>query len=96
MGVISLVIFVCSNQELEVKTITATFNSFEEEIYYFSNKDAEYTFEEVAPEALKSYDLNDDKFIGKNFKVSYTEKELLDEFEEPYSVWVITKLVLIK
>ncbi len=96
LGAISLIMLIGISQEHEIKTVTASYNGFEDGIYYFSNKDEEYTFEEISAEAQKIFDLKGDKYIGEKFKVSYKEKELIDDFEETYSIWVITKLVLIE
>lgn len=83
----------------DTTTITATFDYHDEGMYYFTEngEDEEtYTFVKAEASVLKAYDLTDEKYEGKTFKVTYKTETEEDEFEEEYEVLVITKLELVK
>ena len=88
------IFFMSFNQDL---TIEATFDGYEEEVYYFTVNDEEsYEFQDIEESILKKYDLKSDKFIGENFKITYKIVSEIDEFEDEYSTYIITNLELIK
>jgi len=97
LGLFSIVMFVSYGQEQKNKTVTATFNGYDEGVYYFSNGDEDsYDFEKVDAKVLKAFDLKSDKFVDKKFKITYKEEKSKDEDGEEYEIWVIVKLELIK
>lgn len=99
MGLFSILMFVSIENNQETKTITATFDSYEDDIYYFSKANEEYySFEKINKDVLKKFDLKSDKYINKKFKITYKE-ELQSEDDEDiddYEVLRIVKLELVK
>ena len=86
-----------AKNDQEVITMTAVFDGYEDETYFFTDSDDEtYYIQEVSAEVSKIYDLQDIKYNGKTFKVTYETQKRLDENKEPYEVFVVTKLVLVE
>ena len=80
-------------------TVKATFDEFDEEIYYFTNVNEEegsYNFDKIDAVASKKYDLKDVKFKGKIFEVTYISETELDENDDEYSTFTILDLKLIE
>ena len=97
LGLFSIVMFVSYGQEQENKTVTATFNGYEDGVYYFSDgEDESYEFEEVDTEVLKAFNLKNEKFIDQKFKVTYREEKYEDEDGFEHETWVIVELELIE
>ncbi|NJB71895.1 hypothetical protein GGR42_002357 [Saonia flava] len=81
----------------ESETMTATFDGFEEGIYYFTDKDGYANeFSSISDEAMASYDLTQDTYKGKSFLITYIEIEELDEFDEEITINSITALKLLE
>lgn len=81
----------------EVFTMKAVFDGFEDDTYYFTDSEDEtYYIQEVSAEVSKIYDLKDVKYNGKTFNVTYETQKRMDDSNEPYEVFVITKLTLIE
>ena len=97
MGLTSIIMMVSIVCNQETTTITATFDRFEEEVYYFTDdEDEAYNFEKIDPDALKEFDLKDEKYHNKKFKVTYKEEKVIDKEKEESIIWVIVKLELVK
>lgn len=97
LGLFSMVVLNSFGQEQQNKTVTAVFVGYEDGIYYFSNdEDDSYDFEKIDAKVLKTFNLNDKKYLNKKFKITYKEEKVEDENEEEYEIWVIVKLELIK
>lgn len=97
LGLFSIVMFVSYGQEQENKTVTATFNGYEDGIYYFSDgEDGSYEFEKVDTEVLKAFNLKSEEFIDQQFKITYKEEKYEDEDGIEYETWVIVQLELIE
>ena len=97
LGLFSIVMFVSYGQEQKNKTVTATFNGYEDGVYFFSDSDDNnYEFEKVDPKVLKAFDLKGEDHLDKKFKVTYKVENHKDEDGEEYEIWVIVKLELIK
>jgi hypothetical protein len=95
--IFTLISLITVNTTQENITIKAAFDGFEEGYYYFSDDDDNtYSFEEIKEEALKKYDLTEEKFIGKYFKVTYKTETKTDEYDEEYEAYVIVNLELEK
>ena len=96
LGLISIMMFVSIGQEQTNKTVTATYDGYEDGVYTFSNGENEiYDFEKVDPEVLKKFNLKTDKYVKKKFKITYKEetfKEKDGEEEDEYEIWTIVKL----
>lgn len=97
LGLFSMVVLNSFGQEQKNKTVTATFNGYEEGVYYFSNGDDDsYDFEKIDAKVLKVFNLKSEKFVNKKFKITYKEEKVEDEDGEEYEIWVIIKLELVK
>ena len=89
--------FAFVNQQEEKLTIKATFDGFEEGIYYFTDEDDEsFYFETISKESLAKYNLLKEEFIGESFEVTYKIDTKKDEYNEEYESYVIVKLKLIE
>jgi len=89
--------FAFVNQQEEKLTIKATFDGFEEGIYYFTDEEDEsFYFETISKEALAKYNLLKEEFIGESFEVTYKIDTKKDEYNEEYESYVIVKLKLIE
>ena len=97
LGLFSIVMFVSYGQEQENKTVTATFNGYEDGVYYFSDgEDESYEFKEVDTEVLKAFNLKNEKFIDQKFTITYREEKYEDEDGFEHETWVIVELELIE
>ena len=77
-------------------TVQATFDEYEDETYYFSDeKEGAFEFQKVDEVASKKFDLKDEKFKGKKFKVTYTTETDLDENDDEFTLFIILDLELI-
>ena len=89
--------FAFVNQQEEKLTIKATFDGFEEGIYYFTDEeDNSFYFESVSKEAIEKYNLLKEEFLGEMFKVTYKIETKTDEYDEEYESYAIIKLELIE
>ncbi|KPM33076.1 Hypothetical protein I595_1503 [Croceitalea dokdonensis DOKDO 023] len=92
---LSTILAVATTQEVE--TITATFNGYEDGIFYFEDSEGyNLEFEQIDDKALQKFDLVSEDFNGKTFKISYTSETDLDEEGEEISISKIVDLKLIK
>ena len=77
------------------EVIGATYDGYEDEIYYFSDDEDTYEFKNIDAKILKMYDLTSEKYNGQDFNITYKiEKKTYDE--EVYEIWTISKLELIE
>lgn len=79
--------FVTVNQE--TKTVVATYDGFEYDVYNFSvsggddETDVYISFKEISESILMEFDLKSDKLVGKNFEITYSiETSEGEEIEE--------------
>jgi hypothetical protein len=78
------------------KTITATFDGIENEAFYFSDDtDTVHVFDAISDETSKKFDLKNEKFIGQNFKISYSTETILDEMDNKMEVLTIEDLEIL-
>ncbi|TCI93700.1 hypothetical protein [Tenacibaculum sp. M341] len=91
---IFFIMFLNFSKQEEIKTLSASFDGYEQDVYYFSHDDNIYNFEGIEPEVLNSFDLKDESHIGKSFIISYKEKEITIDDEQIYLAWIITELKL--
>jgi len=78
-------------------TIKATFDGYQDEIYFFSDADeGAYEFQSIDSVASKKYDLSDEKFKGKVFEVTYSTEFDIDDNDEEYTLYTILDLKLIQ
>lgn len=74
-------------------TIKATFDGYEDEVFYFTDEDENsYEFQKIDPTASNKYDLKDEKFNGKIFEVIYTIETDLDENDDENTIFTIFDL----
>lgn len=81
----------------DTEKITASFDTYEDGVYYFVDADG-YTimFNHISKEAKTRYDLTSDDFIGKSFEITYFSENEMDEFDEEISVQTIVSLKLLE
>ncbi len=93
---LTFISFVSIEANQDKTTITAIFDGYENDVYYFSADGEEefYEFQQINSVASKKYDLKDAKFKGKNFEVTYTTETELDEDDEEYTLFTIVDLKL--
>jgi hypothetical protein len=78
-------------------TMNATFDGFDDGFYYFTDEeDTNFYFETINAESLKQYELSDEDFIGKSFKVTYKIENKTDESGDLYESYAILKLSIIE
>jgi len=77
-------------------TLKATYDGYEDGIYYFSDDDDTYEFKNADPKVLKAYDLTSQKYEGQSFNITYEIQKKTDEDDEEYEEWTISKLELIQ
>ena len=81
LGFISLFMFVSIHQKQETKTITATFDFYEEGVYYFSDREEDsYDFAKIEKDVLKKFDLKSYAYRDIKFKITYKEEMQKEEF----------------
>jgi hypothetical protein len=81
----------------EIFVITATFDRYEDEIYYFTDENkASIEFTEIEESVRAKYDLTGPDFEGDNFKVSYRIDMEEDEDGETEVFKTIVDLELLK
>ena len=89
--------FAFVNQQEEKLTLKATFDGFEEGIYYFTDEeDNSFYFETISKEAIAKYNLLKEEFIGESFEITYKIETKTDEYDEEYEAYAIVKLKLIE
>ncbi|GGX15387.1 hypothetical protein [Aquimarina muelleri] len=90
---------------LEVQTIKGVFDGSEGGSYSFKYKNEEgdsdvIFFDNIKPEVLKAYNLNDKKLIGKTFEITFDtleEEEIDDDGDSQYNrIRTITLLKEVK
>jgi hypothetical protein len=80
----------------DLKTEELVFIQSEEEYVYFEKEHEDALEFLIDSSVLDEYDLTDNSYKGKEFKVTYETVTDIDEFEEEYKVRTITKLILIE
>ena len=76
MGLFSICMLVNIGYSQETKTLTATFNGYEDGIYYFSEgEDDFYDFGKINAEVLKKFDLKSEEYHDKNLKLHTKKKQ---------------------
>ena len=79
------------------KTIEATYDGYEEGVYYFTDmNDETLEFQNVEKNVLEKFDLMSKKLENKTFEVTYKEVTDEDEDDEEYTMYTITALKLKK
>jgi hypothetical protein len=85
------------NSTQETEKMSATFESYEDGVYYFIDKDGYSNgFHHIEEEASKAYDLTTKNFIGKKFLITYTNETEMDDLNEEINVNTILVLKLIE
>lgn len=75
-------------------TIKATFDGHEEGFYYFTDtSDHSFFFEGVEAVASEKYDLTNNHYIGKTFRITYKVDTTIGEYGEEYYASIIVDLV---
>lgn len=85
------------NSSQETERMTATFENYEDGVYYFIDKDGYSNgFHHISDEAKNAFDLTTETFIGKKFLITYTNETEMDELNEEINVNTISALKLIE
>ncbi|MBU2938580.1 hypothetical protein KO494_03410 [Lacinutrix sp. C3R15] len=80
----------------DTETIYATFDGMENEVYYFSDEaDTTHVFDAIADEAAKKFDLTNERFNGKTFKITYSTETIMDEMDDQIEVLTIENLEIL-
>lgn len=83
------------NSIQETEKMTATFENYEDGVYYFIDKDGfSNGFHHITAEPNEAYDLTTKTFIGKTFLITYTNETEMDELDEEINVNTIVSLKL--
>lgn len=78
-------------------TMNATFDGFEDGFYYFTDEEENnFYFETINKESLEQYNLSEEDFIGKYFKVTYKIENKTDENGDLYESYAILNLIIIE
>lgn len=101
MKILSILLFslLITNNTIITKnteTLKATYDGYEDGVYYFSDDDDTYEFKNADPKVLKAYDLSSKKYEGQDFNITYEIEKKIDEDDEEFEVWTISKLELIE
>ena len=84
-------------QEPEVFTLEATFIEFEDDTFYFEDKnEKQYTFAIQNETSKAQFDLTKTDFLNKKFKIKYLVEKQVDEDNTEYEVFKIINLELLK
>ena len=77
-------------------TVSAIFDGIENETYYFSDDaDTAHVFDAISDEAIKKFDLNNEKYNGQTFKITYSTETIMDEMENKMEVLTIEDLEIL-
>lgn len=94
-AVFTLILTAVTAQEQE--TIKATFDSFEEGVYYFTDGEGfSNEFDEIDEKVLTTLDLRDSKYLGKVFMVTFVTETETDNEGEDIMVSKITGIKLVE
>ena len=80
----------------QTEVLKATYDGYEDEIYYFSDEEDTYEFKNIDSKLIKTYDLTSEKFEGRDFNITYLIEKKIDEDDEETEIWTISKLELIE
>jgi len=96
ISLLAIISFVGLETNQDEITIKATFDGYEEETFYFTEEEeSSYEFQKIDPVASNKYNLQDDKFKGKKFEVTYMTETDLDENDDEYTIYTILDLKLV-
>lgn len=79
----------------DVEKLDGTFLGYEDGVYAFTDNDgyrAEFT--NITGEASQQYNLTDQKYVGKQFIITFTVDTELDEDDEEIQVSTIVSLMM--
>lgn len=101
MKIISILLFALMTMSntiapKQTEVLKATYDGYEDEIYYFSNEEDTYEFKNIDSKILKTFDLTSEKFEGQDFNITYKVEKTVDEDDEETEMWIISKLELIE
>lgn len=95
--IIALFVGLSMVQEPEVFTLEATFIEYEDDTFYFEDKDEkQYAFSSQNEDSKKQFDLTKIDFEDKKFKIKYVVETEVDDEDEEYEVFKIISLELLK
>ncbi|WP_405410282.1 hypothetical protein [Maribacter sp. Asnod1-A12] len=79
----------------ETGTMNGTYEGYSNGVYIFSDDDGESVeFNNVSYEASKRYDLTSQKFVGRQFAITFTVDSELDEDDEEIQTTTITGILM--
>jgi hypothetical protein len=81
----------------ETRTVTAVFEGFDDDVYYFTDAEGNaYDFERIEEEAKDKFNLTKEEYLGKTFNIIYLVESEIDEFNDSIEVLVITDIKLVE
>lgn len=81
----------------ETETMTATFDGYEEGMFYFTDSDGYSTeFSQLSQEAKKLYNLTTKEFVGSTFMVTYSSETEVDDLDDEITMNTIIALKLVE
>ncbi|WP_396632035.1 hypothetical protein [Maribacter sp. R86514] len=79
----------------ETSTMNGTYEGYIDGAYVFSDGEGYKTeFNNVTSEVIAEYDLNGQKFVGRQFSITFTVDSEMDEDDEEIQVSTITGLLM--
>ena len=87
---------VTNNSTVVSEEIAAKYQGFDGEFYTFTDSsNIPWEFDRIAPNVLETYDLSDDQYLNKRFKITYQILSELDENDDEVEVYQIQTLTLL-
>ncbi|MEP2237372.1 MAG: hypothetical protein ABJI22_03355 [Maribacter sp.] len=79
----------------EASKMNGTYEGYMNGVYVFSNhEDSKTEFTKVTSEVIANYDLNSQKFVGRQFSITFTVDSEIDEDDKEVQVSTITGLLM--
>lgn len=91
-----MTLFSVNNNTVGLEVIDANYQGYDGEYYTFKDSSGiPWEFDRIAPEAIEMFDLSDEKYINKRFKITYEVLSELDENDDEIEVYQIKQLKLL-
>ncbi|TDS16694.1 hypothetical protein DFQ03_1176 [Maribacter caenipelagi] len=79
----------------ETSTMNGTYEGYIDGVYVFSDGEGYTTeFSNITDDVANEFDLNSEKFVGKQFMITFTVDSEMDEDDEEIQVSTIVKLLM--
>ena len=91
-----ITLFNVTNNITSTEVIDANFQGYDGEYYNFKDSSGiPWEFDRISPEALEMYDLSDEKYLNKRFKITYQILSELDDNDDEVEIYQIKQLKLL-